>query len=118
MKTLTLTEGNQLLIKPEYHSVVRWVDFKETSEQHDGPEGLLRLYCTYIGDSEKNENHFKLQIRAFQPLVTPKGHKGKPRNLIATFDISDSELQALAAHATRLREEHGTIKITPEIISD
>jgi hypothetical protein len=83
------------------------VDIRET-EKYDDEFGSLRMYRSHIGDSEKNENGFTLQIRAFQPLKDGN----KPRNIIASISLSDSDVMELANLVIRSRKEFDTISKT------
>lgn len=104
-------EGNQLILKVAKEkrgfisgSALTPIEIKETKEAYDDEYGLVRFYSNYIGDATKNENHFTLQIRAFQSLK--RGNKRK--NIIASVSLSDSEIMELAKYVKNKRREFNT----------
>ena len=80
------------------------IEIKEIEEIHDDEYGCVRLYPNYTGDSTKNENHFTLQIRAFQALK--RGNKKK--NIIASVSLSDTEIMSMASYVKEKRKRCNT----------
>lgn len=78
------------------------VEIKQTKEHYDDSWGMLRMYSDYIGDGKENLNGFVIQIRALQPLTD----KGVPRNIIASIQVSEAEILAMAAFTRKVRKEY------------
>lgn len=78
----------------------------------DDDFGRLCFYQNYTGDMQKHENEFSLQIRAAQSL----SGKSKPRTIIASISITDSEIIAMAEFVQKRRIKHGTVNKSGKIL--
>lgn len=100
---------NGINIIPQYiYNNVGGVDVmlsKEKFAEVDSELGHLSFYQDYIGDSKENENSFQLQLRMFKSL-TPTS---RPKSVIASLSLSDSEIMELANFVIEMREKYGTV---------
>ena len=82
---------------------------KEFKTSEDTNDNCIRIYCTQAPDV------FNFQIRTFKPITDfwGGGRKGKPRNMIATVELSIAELEEILEYCKSVYPNSKRINVKP-----